>query len=419
MRALIVAGAAALLLAVLLALPSRPAPAQPAPQCAAGESVTAFGEWFSPDVRLDAQTRIARQLVPQLGAATVAVRLQIAATSPSGARWTLVLREPKLRILAILSEQDFARGGASAQWTGRLESPQVSAELVGGGPGVRIAFVAGMALPRNSEGVNVFSSQVAGRPNWADPYEERTEILYRQAAEAVGMMVTGAQTLDAQGIPRKGTWCCSGAMLTPDIYITNWHCGGAKGVPDEAYWNDQVCANTVLDLGWHSGVPARRQYACERVLHQNRRLDYALLRVRPIVGPGAATGRALPVKVSMELPAADQVFMIHHAQCKPKLVSFNRCDIEGRSHRAWTDPLDRTSGPDLTHTCDTEPGASGAPVFDTSGRMIALHHVGFQPSGPMCQSDRLNKAVTMASIYADLQAAKPALHAEIIKPRAD
>jgi hypothetical protein len=260
---------------------------------------------------------------------------------------------------------------------------------------------------------------VAGRPNWADPYEERPELLYRQAAEAVGMMVTGAQTLDAQGVARKGTWCCSGAMLTSDIYITNWHCGGTSGVPDEGYWNDQVCANTVLDLGWHSGVPARRQYACERVLHQNKRLDYALLRVRPIVGPGAATGRALPVKISTDLPSGNQVFMVHHAQCKPKLVSFNRCDISGRSHRAWTDPTSLTSGPDLTHTCDTEPGASGAPVFDTSGRMIALHHVGFQQGGPQCESDKLNKAVTMASIMADLQTAKPTLHAEITAGRTD
>ncbi|MFS0736859.1 serine protease [Sphingomonas sp. 1P06PA] len=406
------AGGVALAVAALCCWP---AVAQPAAQCSKGESVTSFGEWFSPAVTLDVATRSARKLVPDAAAANaVGVRLQIRVTAPAGQRWSLILRDPALRVLAILDERDFAGEGSATQWTGRLESPQVGAELVGGGAGLRAAFVAGMALPRNSAGVNVFSAQSA-TPNWVDPYT-RPEIIYRKAAEAVGMLVTGAQQIDEQGIPRKQSWCCSGAMLTSDIYITNWHCGGAKGIPDAAYWNQDICANTVLDLGWHEQTAARRQYACSAVLHQNRRLDYALLRVRPIVGPGAATGRAPPLPVSRVLPAGNAAFLIHHAQCKPKLVSFSGCEIVSRSHRAWTDDRSATSGPDITHRCDTEPGASGAPLFDTTGRMIALHHLGFEGGGPQCPTDRLNKATTMASIYDDIGAARPDLLAELTAP---
>lgn len=397
---------------VLLMAPSA-VPAQPPAQCHRGESVTAFGEWFAPAVQLDSGARSAAKLVPDgVSAKAAAVRLQINVSAPPGQSWSLVLRDPSLSILAILDERDFA--GGATQWTGRLESPRVGAELVGGGSGVRVAFVSGMALPKNSAGVNVFSTQSAV-PNWVDPFQ-RPEATYRRAAEAVGMLVTGAQTVGQDGVPRKGAWCCSGAMLTSDIYITNWHCGGATGIPEQAYWNEQVCANAVLDLGWHEQVTARRQYACSAVLHQDRRLDYVLLRVRPIIGPGAATGRAPPVPVSRELPADNGIFMVHHAQCKPKLVSYSGCQIVNRSRRAWTDPATATSGPDITHRCDTEPGASGAPVFDGRGRMVALHHLGFEGGGPQCPSDRLNKATTMASILDDLRSANPALFAELGQP---
>lgn len=405
----VAAGAIALASIAITVPPARP---QTPRQCVAGEAVTQFGEWFSPNVTLDGQTRVVSKLVPQLAKPAVGVRLQVSAASPAGQSWSLILRDPQARVLAILTEQDFGDDRPDAQWTGRLESAQISVELVGGGPGLRLSFPSGLALPQSSAGQNVFSAQGA-TPNWKNVYE-RLELTYRKAAEAVGMMVTGAQTLDPQGIARKSSWCCSGAMLTPTIYITNWHCGGQTGMPDANYWDAQVCANTILDLGWHEGPTARRQYACVKVLRQSEALDYTLLRVRPIIGPGGATGRAPPVSIAATPPAAnDPVFMVHHAQCKRKLVSFSGCSIGRTGYPGWTQAPDAATGPDLTHNCDSEPGASGAPVFDAAGRMIALHHLGFQRAGPQCTGDRMNKAVSLASIYQDVQVADAQLHAEL------
>ncbi|WP_426692915.1 serine protease [Sphingomonas sediminicola] len=405
--------------ALFAVLPGEHGVSRAAGVCRGGEALTtSFGEWFDPNAQLSGSSepsRTASKIVPDLLNPAIAVRLQLEATSPAGQRWTLVLRDPRLRVLSILSEQDFrlANGGTAIQWTGRLEASQVSAELVGGGPGVTIRFAGGMALPKDSHGTNVFSSQVAGSPSWTNPFDNSAAV-YRRATEAVGMMVTGLKFPNAQGVIQKETWCCSGAMLTSDIFITNWHCGGPTTLPESLYWNDQVQKNSIIDLGWQEGSAPRRQYAVTQVLQADQRLDYALLRVRPTVGPGAATGRAIPVRINRQLPADNQVFVVHHAECRAKLLSSN-CMIESRSYRAWTDPLTRTTGPDITHRCDTEPGASGAPVFDMQGNMIALHHLGFQKADAanQCTSDKLNKAVGLDSILEDVKQKKPALYAEL------
>jgi hypothetical protein len=411
--------AAALLAAGALVFPhGSERPLQAAGVCTPGgeSQVTKFGQWFSPDVTLDAGALSAPGLVPTGLTGTAAVRLQIEATNPSGQHFSLILRDVRQRILAVLTEQEFgvAAGGTQTQWTGRLEANQVSAQLVGAAPGTSLAFLSGLALPKDSAGVNVFSIQ-HDQPSWQDPYS-RNELVYQHAAEAVGMLMSGVKLPDANNVLQKETWCCSGAMLTSDIFITNWHCGGAKTLADANYWSDPVRSNTVMDLGWQSGAAPRRQFGVSKVLYANERLDFALLRVRPIVGPGAATGRAPPVKVALQLPADGQIFLVHHAQCQMKLVSFN-CRIDKTSYPAWTDPRPQSSGPDITHDCDTEPGASGAPVFDMQGRMIALHHLGFQRpgAGPQCPADTANKAVTMASIFADVQAKQPALYTELMR----
>jgi V8-like Glu-specific endopeptidase len=74
------------------------------------------------------------------------------------------------------------------------------------------------------------------------------------------------------------------------------------------------------------------------------------------------------------------------------------------------------AGTEITHRCDTEPGASGAPVFDANGRLIALHHLGFKRNDRCEPLDRVNKAVeirhilnhvkmTAADIYEEIRSA--------------
>lgn len=64
--------------------------------------------------------------------------------------------------------------------------------------------------------------------------------------------------------------------------------------------------------------------------------------------------------------------------------------------------------------CDSEAGSSGAPLFDDSGALVALHHLGFEVDH-QCRpiEPRVNKAVSIQAILADLQAARPDVAGEI------
>lgn len=404
------------LLALLLVLLAWPGAAS-AQICPATELVTRFGRWFPP-----ARTELAngqRRSAVTLPTTSphVAVRLLVEASSEPGAHWKIVLRDPKLRVLAILTAADFVGappGGTLRRWTGRLDERFVTAELIGGTAETRAGIVDGQGLPASGEGYKVYSIK-GDVPNW-QPLERATAELYLARGESVGMMMSGGQSPASDGILRRENWCCSGAMLTKDIYITNWHCGGTAAMPDNAYWvTNGACANGLVDLGWDGGS-ARRMYDCVKVLRVDKRLDYALLRVRPVLGPGAATGPATPVRIEEALPDDDKLFVVHHAECQPKLVSSLGCILKQKSRRAWTDPVTTKNGPEIAYECDTETGASGAPVFDSQGRMFALHHLGFEKASPAnaCAiPDTVNKGITMRAIMNDLRANAPEIAAEI------
>jgi hypothetical protein len=196
--------------------------------------------------------------------------------------------------------------------------------------------------------------------------------------------------------------------------LTNWHCGGVVGMPEQSYWGNDVCANTLVDLGWDDGVVSR-QYHCAEVLVKDRRLDFALIRLRPVVGFGGVVGEPLHAQLALEkVSALTELFIVHHAMCKPKLLSM-QCRIVSKAYTNWMDTSTQT---DFSHDCDTEPGASGAPVFDNDGRIVGLHHLGFTRDDQCNPLDKINKAVQIQEIVRsikgdELKRAKPNLAVEL------
>src|SRR5262249_31995994 len=96
---------------------------------------------------------------------------------------------------------------------------------------------------------------------------------------------------------------------------------------------------------------------------------------------------------------------------EPKMIS-SSCKIGPNMNRqSW---LGSKQGSDFEHSCDTEGGSSGAPVFDEQYSLIGLHHHGFDLDAATCEpKDKVNKAVRVQAILDQLKSDKPALFAEI------
>lgn len=392
-------------------------PDPPPPQCKAPELVTAFGSYFSASITLDRTTPKPDLPIGPDGVdgATESMRLLLESIPAANAAWRLVLRDEARRVVAILGPEDFLRGqevGPHRRWTSRLPANKIMPELLNAGPGDSVTIRAGFALPRAKPGERLFSIP-ANSPKWRPLYEQG-DTRPKELGDIVGMMVTSGDTVIGSGpteTHERTPWCCSGVMVAPNVFMTNWHCGGRGNTSAQAYWNSDVWANTVVDLGWDSGQ-VRRQYNVVKRLYVSQAMDVAFLEVVPTVGAGAAIGQSNVAHVSFSDLAMNQsVFIVHHASCEAKLVS-RSCGLMG-SRPGWTATDPAAAPTEVAHNCATEPGASGAPVFDMSGNLVALHHLGFNQGGACQAPEKLNRAVTIKSIAHDLQQNAPELIARL------
>lgn len=182
---------------------------------------------------------------------------------------------------------------------------------------------------------------------------------------------------------------CTGFLLSENLVITNEHCLPRQMTED--------CDGLVVHFGYETGTQRMEKYQCVEVVLKNYPLDYALLRISG--NPGTEWG-VLELNVSRELCQGEKLFVIQHPGGRPKQIALQGCTVanspvQGRQANPRED-IPYTPPQDFCHTCDTEGGSSGSPVFDERGLVVGLHHYGFPPNAEI----RLNQAILFSEILA-------------------
>ncbi len=320
------------------------------------------------------------------------LRARIEVKGVANCDWYLTVRDEKLRPIQTLSPEDFAK--STSRWTSRIPGSTASFDLQGC-PTVseepKMLLQEYILMPKNVQRT-YYSAQDPGNPMFKDLYDQ--SISLRGYGDFVGFMMSSWE---------RESWTCSGVMVAPDLFLTNWHCGAPRAsFPVEGYWNEQIVKDTMIDISW-DGDELSREYYGLRLAAADSDLDFALVEVAPLNW----SGRARPVTITRRTPQTnDPIVIIHHPAARTKQVSLD-CTILSTSLKSWRGGID---GIDFGHRCDTEAGSSGAPVLNRDGQLIGLHHRGFDVDSKTCaQTDRINKAVRIDKILDFLSVNHPDL----------
>jgi V8-like Glu-specific endopeptidase len=176
------------------------------------------------------------------------------------------------------------------------------------------------------------------------------------AADAVGRVVT----TDGQGHELSyGT----GFLVAPGVILTNHHV-----LPDA-----DTAELSVIQFNYQAGVDGQMERFDVAHIDKNRylsneELDFALVGIIPAAGSRQRTVLPLIASSAKILPD-EPVAIIEHPRALPKQVALRENKV--------VDLL-----PDFVHyTTDTEPGASGSPVFNDQWEVVALHHASVPAGG--------------------------------------
>jgi len=366
---------------------------------------TVFGDRFDPAIELSSRNPVTRIPIDTFSAPDGFARLMFSAKAKPTDHWNLIVFDSKYHVLLHYEASDFEakrnQDIDNQRWTGLVPVNAIVQLSDSHDATVRIASV--VLYPKASAETRFFSIQ-GDTPSWTDLYSSGDDIAEESGA-SVGVLITGM-------LNPKDTvyvsWCCSGFMVSDDIFLTNWHCGSIPGLREDDFWADDVCSNVVVDLAWDDRVQSglestRAQYSCKSVLLKSKLLDFVLLRLAPIGGVSGFATRPVHIDLQSSALASGHkpLMVIHHAQCGSKMLSTKcRVDTLGISF--------------FQHNCDTEPGASGAPIFDMDGKVVGVHHRGFLYQGASClPSEKENEGISIQAIISEIRSKAPNIAVEL------
>ena len=167
-----------------------------------------------------------------------------------------------------------------------------------------------------------------------------------------------------------GAWYGTGFLVGPRLLMTNHHVLGNKSEASQA----EAEFGYEHDLDGVLREPVRFNLKPHEIFYTNAELDVTLVSVSPLSEEGVPLhryGRLPLIPISGKAIGGEWVSIIQHPGGEPKQIAIRASQV------ITLDPA-VVPGVDLDHfihySTDTEPGSSGAPVFNDQWQVLALHH---------------------------------------------
>ncbi|WP_305822660.1 trypsin-like serine peptidase [Massilia brevitalea] len=200
----------------------------------------------------------------------------------------------------------------------------------------------------------------------------------------------------------SNAWSGTCSLVAPNILLTNHHVLNSPDVAAvaEVAFDFEVSAQELASGRNTVPAPGRSYLLRPEQLFVTSPTDNGLDYTFVWIDDAAATG-ATPLsmeRAAFAIESGEKAFIIHHPNGKPKRVSLDDTDVVSA----------HPDGPLIHYTTDTEPGSSGAPVLDRSGRLIALHHASRRDSERLrtpegVAPEYVNEGIKLAAIALDLE----------------
>lgn len=176
----------------------------------------------------------------------------------------------------------------------------------------------------------------------------------------------------------------TGAMIGPDLVLTNNHVIENAAMADETYiefnyqraWDNRQTVSRRFKLNTDGG----------RRFRTNADLDYTICAVEG--APGSLYG-FVDLSSARTPQVNDYVTIIQHPKGEYKQIALTDNKVSGVFSSL------------VQYTTDTERGSSGSPVFDQNWQLVALHHAGGDMTGPNGSTVYINEGINIMHVLAD------------------